>query len=54
MHLARRPGVEDDLKRLSARIETTLASDNAEIERRQQELEARMAKERDIDMGLEL
>ena len=53
-HLARRPGAEDDLKRLSARIETTLASDNAEIERRQQELEASKAKERDIDMGLEL
>ena len=54
MHLARRPGAEDDLKRLSARIETTLASDNAEIERRQQELEARKARERDMDMGLEL
>ncbi|MCY4447888.1 MAG: hypothetical protein OXE02_03450, partial [Chloroflexi bacterium] len=54
MHLARRPGAEDDLKRLSARIETTLASDNAEIERRQQELEASKAKERDFDMGLEL
>ena len=53
-HLARRPGAEDDLKRLSARIETTLASDNAEIERRQQKLEASKAKERDIDMGLEL
>ena len=53
-HLARRPGAEDDLKRLFARIETTLASDNAEIERRQQELEASKAKERDIDMGLEL
>ena len=53
-HLARRQGAEDDLKRLSGRIETTLASDNAEIERRQQELEASKARERDIDMGLEL
>ncbi len=53
-HLARRPGAEDEIRRLSARIESTLASDKAEIERRQQELEASKAKERDIDMGLEL
>ena len=53
-HLARRPDAEDALKRLSARIESTLASDNAEIERRQKELEASKARERDIDMGLEL
>ena len=53
-HLARRPGAVDDLKRMSARIESTLASDNAEIERRQKEQEASKAIERDIDMGLEL
>ena len=54
MHLDRRPGAEDEIGRLSARIESTLASDKAEIVRRQQELEASKAKERDIDMGLEL
>ena len=54
MHLDRRPGTEDEIRRLSAWIESTLASDKAEIERRQQELEASKAKERDIDMGLEL
>ena len=54
MHLDRRPGTEDEIRRLSARIESTLASDKTEIERRQQELEASKAKERDIDMGLEL
>ncbi len=53
-HFSRRPGAEDDLKRMSARIESTLASDNAEIERRQKEQEASKAIERDIDMGLEL
>ena len=53
-HLDRRPGAEDEIRRLSARIVSTLASDNAEIERRQQELEARKARERDIDMDLEL
>ena len=53
-HLARRPGAEDDLKRMSARIDSTLASDKAEIERRQKEQEASKAIERDIDMGLEL
>ena len=53
-HLVRRPGTGDEIRRLSARIESTLASDKAEIERRQQELEASKAKERDIDMGLEL
>ena len=68
-HLDRRPGAEDDLNRLSSRIESSLASDNAEIERLRQEKEARMkqereaqekeqerqkAKTRDMDMGLEL
>ena len=53
-HLDRRPGAEDEIRRLSARIDSALASDKAEIERRQQELEASKAKERDIDMGLEL
>ena len=53
-HLDRRPGAEDEIRRLSTRIESTLASDKAEIERRQKELEASKAKERDIDMGLEL
>ena len=53
-HLDRRPGADDDLKRMSARIESTLASDHAEIERRRKELEASKAIERDIDMGLEL
>ena len=54
MHFARRPGAEDEIRRLSAKIESTLASDKAEIERRQKELEASKARERDIDMGLEL
>ena len=53
-HFSRRPGAEDEIRRLSARIDSALASDKAEIERRQQELEASKAKERDIDMGLEL
>ena len=53
-HFSRRPGAEDEIRRLSAKIESTLASDKAEIERRRQELEASKAKERDIDMGLEL
>ena len=53
-HFSRRPGAENEIRRLAARIESTLASDKAEIERRQQELEASKAKERDIDMGLEL
>ena len=53
-HFSCRPGAEDDLKRISARIESTLASDKAEIERRRQELEASKAIERDIDFGLEL
>ncbi len=53
-HFSRRPGADDEIRRLSAKIESTLASDKAEIERRRQELEASKAKERDIDMGLEL
>ena len=53
-HFSRRPGAEDEIRRLSAKIESTLESDKAEIERRRQELEASKAKERDIDMGLEL
>ena len=53
-HLDRRPGAEDEIRRLSAKIESTLASDKAEIERHRQELEASKARERDIDMGLEL
>ena len=53
-HLDRRPGAEDEIRRLSARIESTLASDKTEIEHHRQELEASKAKERDIDMGLEL
>ena len=68
-HIDRRPGAEDDLKRLSTRIESSLASDNTEIERLRQEKEAQMkqereaqekeqerqkAKTRDMDMGLEL
>ena len=36
-HLDRRPGAADALKRLSARIETDLKSDKAEIDRRQQQ-----------------
>ena len=51
--LAQRPGAADEMKRLSARIETDLKADKAEIERhrQQQELQKRMA--RDLD-GLEL
>lgn len=59
-HLARRPGAEDDLKRLSSRIETHLKADNAEIERVRLEREAQekarereKAKTRDMG-GLEL
>ena len=41
----RRPGAEDEIRRVSTRgSRSTLASDNVEIERRQQELEARKAK----------
>ena len=36
MHFARRPGVLDEIKRLSARIESDLTADDAEIKRRQQ------------------
>ena len=54
MHLARRLGAEDEIRRLSAKIESTLASDKAEIERHRQEFKASKAKERDIDLGLEL
>ena len=46
-HIDRRPGAEDDLNRLSSRIESSLASDNAEIERHRQEKEARMKQERE-------
>ena len=46
-HLARRPGAEDELKRLSSRIESSLASDNAEVERLRQEKEAQMKQERE-------
>ena len=52
-HVARRPGAEDEMKRLSARIETALASDKAEIARLKQEHEARKAMTRDMG-GLEL
>ena len=64
-HLGRRPGAEDELKRLSSRIETGLKADNAEIERVRLEKEAQAKQEReaqekgqektrDMDMGLEL
>ncbi|MCY4478625.1 MAG: hypothetical protein OXB97_01895 [Rhodospirillales bacterium] len=59
-HLDRRPGAEDELKRLSSRIETDLKVDNAEIERVRLEREAQQkaqerqkAKTRDMG-GLEL
>ena len=59
-HLDRRPGAEDDLKRLSSRIETGIKADNAEIERVRLEREAQekarerqKAKTRDMG-GLEL
>ena len=38
-HLDRRPGAADELKRLSARIESDLEADDAEIERRRQQQE---------------
>ena len=51
-HLARRPGAEDEMRRLSARIESDLKADNAEIERLRQEHEAQKeARERTRDMG---
>ena len=59
-HLDRRPGAEDELKRLSSRIETGLKADNAEIERVRLERETQekarereKAKTRDMG-GLEL
>ena len=47
MHLARRPGAEDDLKYMAGRIESALTHDNAEIERLRQEKEAQMKQERE-------
>ena len=44
-HLDRRPRVEDELKRLSSRIETALPHDNAEIERLWREHEASVGKD---------
>ena len=66
-HLDRRPGAADEMKRLSARIESDLKSDKTEIDRRrqqeqqkldqqkleQQEQERRKARTRDMG-GLEL
>ena len=54
-HLDRRPRVEEELKRLSSRIETAQSHDNAEIERLWREHEAQekaWERTRDID-GLE-
>ena len=51
--LAQRSGAADEMKRLSARIETDLAADKAEIERRQQQQERQKAMARDMG-GLEL
>ena len=47
-HLDRRPGAADALKRLSARIETDLKSDKAEIDRRQQQKLDRQKQEREL------
>ena len=52
-HLDRRPGAADEMKQLSARIETDLKADKAEIERRQQQQELQKRMTRDMD-GLEL
>ena len=52
-HLDRRPGVADEMTKLSARIETTLSADKAEIERHRQQQERQKAMERDMG-GLEL
>ena len=51
-HLDRRLGAANEMKRLSAKIESDLAQDKAEIDRRQQQ-EQQKAMERDMD-GLEL
>ena len=51
--LDRRPGAADEMRRLSARIETDLKTDKAEIERRQQQQELKKAMTRGMG-GLEL
>ena len=52
-HLDRRPDAADEMRRLSARIESDLSADKAEIERRQQQQERQKAMARDMG-GLEL
>ncbi len=44
-HLDRRPGATDEMKRLSARIESDLKSDGAEIERRQKQQDQQQLEE---------
>ena len=57
-HLDRRPGAADEIKRLSARIESDLEADNTEIERRrkeeQEEQERRKRTTRDRGGGISM
>ena len=46
-HLDRRPGAADEMRRLSARIESDLKADRAEIERRQQQHKQEQERERE-------
>ena len=45
-HLDRRPGAADDLRRLSAKIDTDLKADDAEIQRRRQQEQQRQEREK--------
>ena len=46
-HLDRRPGAADEMRRLSARLESDLKADRAEIERRQQQHKQEQERERE-------
>ena len=48
-HLDRPPGAADEIKRLSARIESDLSKDKAEIERRQQQQNQRKLDQQELD-----
>ena len=48
-HLDRRPGAADEIMRLSARIESDLSKDKAEIERRQQQQNQRKLDQQELD-----
>ena len=48
-HLDHRPGAADEFKRLSARIETDLKMDKAEIDRRQQQQNQQQQNQQKLD-----